>query len=480
MTREHRPETTFTGPEPCAWTARAAVAALRKGEVTPAELLDAAFARIDQVEPAVNAMPTLCPDRAREAAAALPFDTLLAGLPVSIKDLSAVSGVRTTWGNAALADHVPERSDPIVDRIERSGGIVTGKTNTPEFGAGGSTFNAVFGATRNPWNTARNAGGSSGGAAVSLATGEAWLAQGSDLAGSLRTPAGYCGVVGLRPSPGRCGGGPGIAAFLMEGISGPMARDVADLALFLDAMTGFDPREPISLPAPATPFRNALEAPPGPIRIAFSDDQGGFAPVEPVIRETLAAAMAVAEGAGMQVTETCPDLPVLYDTYTTLRGLHYGTVLAAQPAHVQAEYKETLRRNVEFGLALSAERLFAAQRHRTDLYHRMRLFLQDHDVLALPVTGLPPGPVDEEYPTVVDGHTLPDYLDWLRFSFLATTTGLPALAMPCGFTPDGLPVGLQLIGPPRGEARLLQVALALEQALALPATPIDPMKGADG
>ena len=253
---QKKPE--FTGSDLCAMPAREVVKLLKKKEVSPAELLDASYQRIAQVEPVVNAMPTLCEERARASLSKLPEyakaqedqRAWLCGLPVGIKDLTPVSGVVTTYGSVGMKDFIPEASDPLVDTLEERGALVVGKTNTPEFGAGGNTYNDVFGFTRNPRDTRKNAGGSSGGAAASLATGEVWLSHGSDLAGSLRTPAAYCGVVGFRPSPGRAGGGPAPAAFLMEGISGPMARDVEDVALFLDAMSGFDPRVPLSLEAP--------------------------------------------------------------------------------------------------------------------------------------------------------------------------------------------------------------------------------------
>lgn len=471
----------FSGPELCALPAREVVALLRRGEIHPRDLLDAAYARMDQVEPLVNATVTRCPERAygdveRAMAAGEKDDPgWLGGLPVGIKDLTAVAGVRLTMGTWGLRDFVPEESDPLVERIEGRGGIVAGKTNTPEFGAGGNTFNQVFGMTRNPWNTSRNAGGSSGGAAVSLATGEVWLSEGSDLAGSLRTPAGYNAVCGLRPTPGRAGGGPGPAAFLNEGISGPMARDVEDIALFLDAMTGWDPREPITLERPAQSFQEALKAEAGPIRIAFSEDQGGFAPVEREVREILRGAMETAARNGIAVEEDCPELPGLYETYVALRGVHYGAVNSFVPEEIQQHFKQTLRDNIAQGLSQSVMDIYRAQRGRTDLYHRMRRFLEHYDVLAIPIVGIAPTPVEEEWPQMIDGQEMHDYVDWLRFSFLATTTALPALAMPAGFTAEGLPIGIQLVGPPRGEARLLQVGLALERALALPKGPIDPV-----
>ncbi len=475
--------TTFTGPELCRLSAREAVKKLRRKEISPVEMLDAAFERIRQVEPAVNATVTLCEERARKSLKNLAAEERvrgnepgwLAGLPIAIKDLTVVSGVRTTFGNMALKDFVPDENDPLVQLLEDRGGVVVGKTNTPEFGAGGNTFNDVFGHTRNPWDTRKNAGGSSGGAAASLASGEVWLSQGSDLAGSLRTPAAYCGVVGLRPSPGRCGGGPAVTAFSTEGVSGPMARDIEDTALFLDAMAGFLPEMPITIEAPQTPFQAEVAKSDEKVRIAFSEDQNGFASVEPEIRAVLRGAMEKVVGAGGTVEDACPDLPGLYETYSALRGIHYGSVNSYLPREVQDCFKKTLKQNTEFGRTLKTTDIYDAIRNRGTLYQIMRKFLKGYDVLAIPVVGLEPGMVEEEYPRSVDGRPVEDYLDWLRFSFLATTTALPAISMPVGFTKSGMPVGIQLIGPPRGEARLLQVARAVEVAVKFPVGPIDPL-----
>jgi len=475
-----RPETRFSGPELCTRPARDVVAALRKGDLDPLDLIDSAEARIAQTGGAINATVTTCFDRARDFAARLPAENAahagwLAGLPVAIKDLNNVAGVRTTFGNLALKDFVPEASDPLVEMLESHGALVTGKTNTPEFGAGGNSTNPVFGSTRNPWDTRMNAGGSSGGAAAALAAGEAWLAQGSDLMGSLRTPAAHCSVLGLRPSPGRCGGAPAKAVFLPEAVQGPMARDVRDIALFLDAMTGRDPRMPLSLDAPTTPFQSALTQSRRPPRIAFSEDQNGFAPVERDIRRVLNEAMETAARAGAEVTRACPDLPGLNETYLALRGLHYGTVVASQPEHVRATFGERVQANVDYGLNLATADIYAAMVNRSAIHEIMRLFLADFDVLAIPVVGIAPAPVELDFPRLVDGEEIGTYENWLRFSFLSVTALLPALAMPAGFTATGLPVGLQLIGPPQGEAVLLQAALFIEDALGLPVGPIDPI-----
>ena len=379
-------------------------------------------------------------------------------------------------GSVGLKDFVPTESDPLVELLEARGAIIVGKTNTPEMGAGGNTFNDVFGKTRNPWDTGKNAGGSSGGAAVSLATGEVWLSHGSDLAGSLRTPAAFCGVVGLRPSPGRCGGAPPAIAFNTEAVQGPMARSVMDAALFLDAMAGYDPRIAISIEAPQQSFQEAVRRAEPHVRIAYSPDWNGFAALDQEIDAVIREALRKIAAAGAMVDEACPALPDLEPTYLTLRAMLWAALPGRLPREVQDHFKQTLRDNIEIGRKLAAEQIYDAQCNRSVLYNNMQKFLMQFDVLACPTVGCEPGLVEEEYPRSVGGRQLIDYIEWLRFSFLATATGLPALSIPVGFTKSGMPVGMQLIGPPRGEAKLLRVARSIEQTLGLAAcTPIDPV-----
>lgn len=463
----------FTGPDLCRQTARDVMALLKSGQVSTAELIDASLSRIAQTSPAINAMVTTCGDRARDAQP--DRDSMLAGLPVGIKDLTDVAGVRTTYGTPALADNVPKASDPMVLRMEARGAVVIGKTNTPEMGAGANTFNAVFGATRNPWDTRMNPGGSSGGAAAGLATGEVWLSQGSDLGGSLRTPASYCGVVGLRPSPGLVASAAGADAFDAFGVDGPMARNVADVALFLDAMTGFDPVSPLSHPPSTDSYLNACLAAPGHIRIAFSTDLGGLAPVTSDMAQILARAVARVQAPDVAVEEHQPDTRGLDHAFRTFRALGMWTSHQVRPKRISQHFKPTLAENIRTGSTLTVDDIARANVTRSRLYAQMRGLFDRFDVLACPVTGLAPLPSEVEYPTEVAGQPCRDYLDWLSFAFLASTCGLPALSLPVGFTDTGLPVGLQLIGPPRGEARLLQVARHLEEALALPLAPIDPI-----
>lgn len=465
----------FSGPELCRLTACEAVDLLRRRKVSPRDLVEASVARIARTSPAINAMVTVCADRALAAAGAEAADSPLAGLPIGIKDLTPVAGVRSTWGTPALADHVPAVSDPLVLRLEARGAVVIGKTNTPEMGAGANTFNPVFGRTRNPWNTTMNAGGSSGGAAAGLAAGEVWLSTGSDVGGSLRTPASFCGIVGLRPTPGRVISGNGHDGFNLFGVEGPMARTVEDCALFLDAMAGWDPASPISFPAPERGFLETCRTDAGPVRLAFSPDLGGLFPVEPEMAAILARAVQRFEAPDVTVAEESPKLPRLAETFRTFRALGMWTGFRNTPKRVSDGYKDTLKRNIAEGGRLTVDEIADAQHARSQLYETMQRFFGRFDVLACPVSGIGPLPAEIEYPPSVAGVASRDYIDWLSFAFLATVCGLPALSLPVGRDARGLPVGLQLIGPPRGEARLLQVARRLEQATGFPATPIDPV-----
>ena len=473
----------FTGPEICRFEAHEVVDLLKRREVSPKELLDAAFARIDAVEPAINAMPTICRDRAYAAAEAISQDNKdhpgwLAGLPLGIKDLDRVKGVRTTFGTQGMADSVPDLSEHFVERLEDRGGIVVGKTNTPEMGAGGNTFNEVFGRTRNPWNTALNPGGSSGGAAASLATGETWLSQGSDHGGSLRTPAAYCGVVGLRPTPGRVAptlNAGASAARFTEGVIGPMARSVRDCALFLDALSGFEPAYPASFPAPDTPFQNAVLNADQNVRIAWAPDLNGLCPVEPTVANALTKALGKVEAEGGTVVEDCPDITGLRRAYLALRALGFATSFARTPESITRHFKKTLTQNWQEAKAITLQDFADAHIDATTIFLNVQSFLKDFDVLACPTVGCMPRASEVEWIDEIEGETFSHYMDWLRFAFLATTTGLPAISVPVGISDKGLPIAIQLIGPPRGEAKVLAVGRAVEMAVGGPFGPIDPV-----
>ncbi len=463
-------------------TATEAVDALSAGQVTPVELIDAAAARIDAVDAAVNALPTLCFDRARSEAERMMRGDLsrrdghawLAGLPVAIKDLNEVAGVRTTWGSPIFADHISTQSDMTVEMIERRGGIVIAKSNTPEFGAGAQTFNEVFGATRNPWNTALTCGGSSGGAAVALATGMVWLAQGSDLGGSLRTPAGFCSVVGLRPSPGTVPRGPTMTAFDDLSVEGPMGRTVADVGLMLDAMAGPHPADPISRTLPGRPYAEAARAPQAPARVAYTPDLG-FLPVDAEVREITARAARGFERLGSRVEEETPDFSGAAETFQVLRALGYAAKLARHLEAHRALLKPDVVWNTELGLKLTGEEIGRARARRSELFYRMHAFFQRYDLLVCPTAIVPPFSVEQRYVDRVGDHVFDNYIDWIGITYAITLTSCPALSLHGGFTQDGRPVGLQLVGPPRGEAALLSAAAALEDTLQVAGlTPIDP------
>lgn len=464
-------------------TAREAVERLRAGQITPVELVDAAAERIAEVEPVVNALPTLAVERARAHAERLmktghPADPpagYLYGLPVAIKDLKDVAGVRSTKGSPIYANHIPERSDYLVGNIESKGGLVLAKSNTPEFGAGANTFNEVFGKTRNPWDTSKTCGGSSGGSAVALATGEVWLASGSDLGGSLRIPASFCSVVGMRPSPGRVAHGPSDMPFATLSVEGPMARTVGDLALFLDTQAGQAALDPLSIPAPERPFIDAVNSPMVPTRIAFTSDLG-IAPVDPEIRAICAAAVRHFEAIGVGIDEATIDLQDAEGIFQTLRAAQY----AASYGKLLSEHRDLMKPdlvwNIEKGQRLSVEDVNQAEQARGALYNRTTAFFHRYDLLVSPAVLVPPYDVDQPYVAEAGGVKFGNYVSWLVMSFALTLTACPSISVPCGFTASGLPVGLQITAPRANEAALLSAAALFEQATDLKGcVPIDPI-----
>jgi amidase len=465
-------------------TARQAVSLLKKREVSPLELIEAAAGRIAEVEARVNAMPTLCLERARAKAKELmahpppaPAPNYLYGLPIAVKDLTDVAGVRTTYGSPIFAQHVPQRSDYLVEMLEANGAVVIGKTNTPEFGAGSNTFNEVFGATLNPWNTAMTCGGSSGGSAVALATGEIWLATGNDLGGSLRIPASFCSVVGFRPSPGRIASGPRFLPFDTMGVEGPMGRNVADVALMLDAQVGQHPGAPFALPPPARSYLEAVDHPVKPLKIGYSADLG-IAPVDPAVRELCAQALQAWTALGVTVEENCPDFSDAEQTFQTLRALLYVARFGPLLEKQRAQLKSEVIWNIEKGLALTAEEVGCAERKRAQLYHRVVEFFKTTDLLICPTVIAPPFDVNLRYLPEVDGVRFDSYIGWLILTFATTLIACPSISVPCGFTAAGLPVGIQIIVPPRCEDKVLSAAALFEQHLGLARlTPIDPRPG---
>jgi amidase len=460
-------------------TACAVVDKLKSGEVTPLDLLDILEKRIAEVDGKVNALPTLCFDRARAHAKALmqkPSSErgLLAGLPVPIKDLTAVAGVLTTQGSPIYRDNIPAQSDVMVEHLEANGGVVYAKSNTPEFGAGANTFNEVFGATRNPWDISRSAAGSSGGAAVALATGTAWLAHGSDMGGSLRNPASFCGIVGMRPSIGRVAHTPKFGIDRTLGVQGPMARNVEDLALLLDAMSGEHPADPLSLPLLPESFRSATRSGNKPKRVAYSPDLG-ITPVDPEVAAiTRKAAERFAE-AGIIVEEAHPDLREAHECFHVLRAFDFAISKAALLRTKRDLLKPEVIWNIEEGLKLTVEKIERAEAQRVAMAARTLEFFKTYDLLLAPATIVAPFPVENRYVAEYAGKKFDNYVEWLGIVYAITLACVPALSLPCGFTASGLPVGLQMVGPPRGDARLLAGAKMLEDILGVRGTtPIDP------
>lgn len=460
-------------------TACAIVDKLAAGEVTPLDLLDVLEKRVAEVDGKVNALPILCFDRARAQAKSLMTKPvgqrgLLAGLPVPIKDLTDVANVRSTQGSPIYRDRIPEKSDIMVEVLEANGGLVYAKSNTPEFGAGANTFNEVFGRTLNPWDTSRSAAGSSGGAAVALATGMAWLAHGSDMGGSLRNPASFCGVVGLRPSIGRVAHTPHFKVDRTLGVQGPMARNIEDVALFLDAMTGEHPSDLLSLPKLSTSFLAAARSGERPRRVAYSPDLG-ITPVDPeVAAVTRKAAERFAE-AGVLVEEAHPDLREAHECFHVLRAFDFAVSKAELLRTQRHLLKPEVIWNIEQGLKLSVEQVERAEAQRIAIVERMLAFFETYDLLLSPATIVAPFPVEQRYVSECAGKTFDNYVEWLGIVYAITLSGCPALSLPCGFTANGLPVGLQMVAPPRGEAQLLAGAKVLEDILDLSrTTPIDP------
>jgi amidase len=466
-------------------TARQAVDLLRRREVSPLELIDAAELRIHEVEGTLNAVPTLCFARARSHAkqimtASNTSAAYLFGLPIVVKDLTAVADVRWTEGSRVFADRVASRSDIMVERLETNGAIVIGKSNTPEFGAGGNTVNEVFGYTRNPWDTRCTSGGSSGGSAAAVATGEAWLATGTDMAGSIRLPASFCSIVGLRPSPGRVAHGPVPLPFGFFDVDGPMARNVGDVALMLDAMVGHHPEDPISLPAPAVPFIRAIDEPAMPRYVAWSPDLG-IAPLHPEVRAICERAIKHIASIGVRVDEINPHMGEAEQSFQVFRNMQrVGGTMDLLEKHRDKLSPEIIH-YATAGLSLTARDIAQADLARAALYRRMVELFKTFDLLVTPTVVVPPFDVRQRHVMEVEGVKMPDFFAWLRLTLAITVTSCPALSLPCGFTKFGLPVGLQLIGKPRGEAELLAAASLFEaQFPCVAMLPIDPAVGPAG
>ncbi|MEV8631466.1 amidase [Streptosporangium sp. NPDC051023] len=440
---------------------------LRTGQVSAVELLQAHLDRIEEINPRVNAIVTLTAERALAEAGEADRDLArghwrgpLHGLPVAHKDLTETAGIRTTYGSPLFADNVPLRDSLVVRRMREAGAITVGKTNTPEFGTGSHTVNELFGVTRNPYDLSRSAGGSSGGAAAALAAGMVPLADGSDMGGSLRNPASFCNVVGLRPTPGRVPSPSPTAAWFTLGVPGPMARTVADLALLMSVLSGFDAASPLSIPQSGAVFAEPLETDLTGLRVAWSPDLGEL-PVDVETARVTADAPAVLAGLGARVEQVRLDLSDAEEAFRIYRAWYYALSYSGMP---QDRLGANVRWNVEQGLGLTGADLARAERLRSGLYRRMDRFFGAHDFLLAPVSQVPPFPVGEPYVSEINGEPLPDYLAWMRSAYWISVLHAPAISVPCGFTRDGLPVGVQIVGRPFDDLGVLRLAHAFERA----------------
>jgi amidase len=453
--------------EICFTPARTLARLIQARKLSATEVVRAFIAQIERVNPKVNAIVTFLPEEGLKAAQALDrkkaFAGPFAGLPIAIKDVIMTKGVRTTWGSLVYKDHVPAEDHILAERLKAAGAILIGKTNTPEFGAGSQTFNKVFGATRNPYDLSKTCGGSSGGAAVAVACGMVPFADGGDFAASLRNPGNYCNVIGFRPSTGRVPAYPHPYPWSNLSELGPMARTVPDAAFLLSVMAGPDPRAPTSIIEPGSVFLKPLKRSFRKTRIAWSRDLGGL-PMDARVTKVLEPQRKTFEDLGCIVEDAEPDFSGATEAFESLRALtwlHRGGALLKEH---RDKLKDTVIWNTEEGFKRSAADIAKAESQRTAIFHRMRQFLQKYDFFVCPVNQLPPFPVDQPYPSEIAGVKMTNYLDWMKSCYYITLTTHPAISVPAGFTPEGLPVGIQIVGRYREDFSVLQLAHAFEQA----------------
>jgi len=444
---------------------------IRTKKASPVEAVEAHLAAIERVNPAVNAFCTVVPEKAlawaREAEKAVKKRAKLGplhGVPVAIKDLTPTAGIRTTWGSTLLRDHVPTEDAEVVLRLKAAGAIVLGKTNAPEFGAGANTVNRVFGATRNPWNTALSASGSTGGGAAALAARLTPLAEGTDFGGSLRTPAAFCGVVGLRTTAGLVPRHPAVLPWHDQSVAGPMARTAEDCALLLDAMTGLSAKSPLSAPAPWKSARERLAKARNlrGLRLAYAPDLAGIG-VDDEIERLCRMAACNLRAAGATVEETEINLSDGRDAFLALRG---EAMVGNHLARLEriGELADNLAGNIRAGLALTVSDIARAEHKRAEIWHRWRALFEKFDLVLTPAAPVPPFPVEKNYPEVIKGRKLQNYMDWIGTNFLVSLAALPAASVPAGLTAAKLPVGLQIVGPRFSEPSILIAAKFVEEA----------------
>jgi len=446
---------------------------IRTKDLSVREVMEAHLAQIERLNPKMNAIVTLLPEQAIQQAVAADEGLVrgekvgpLHGLPIALKDLVPTRGIRTTFGSLVFKDFVPEEDALIVERLKKAGAIAIGKTNTPEFGAGAQTYNEVFGETLNPYNTSKTCGGSSGGAAVALACGMLPIADGSDFGGSLRNPANFCNVVGFRPSPGRVPVWPNLVGWFPMAVQGPMGRTVKDIALMLSAIAGPDPRSPMAITEPGSLFSRPLERDFKGVRVAWSRDLGGL-PVDPRVTQVIEGRRHVFESLGCVVEDCEPDFTDADEVFKVWRAWRFELAYAELLKSYRDKIRDTVIWNIEEGMKLTGPQIGWAERRRTELYHRVREFMETHEFLILPVNQVPPFDLQQRYVTEINGVKMDTYINWLKSCYYISVIGLPAISVPCGFTPEGLPVGVQIVGRHQDDLGVLQLAYAFEQSTGL-------------
>jgi amidase len=454
----------------CFLPATQLVRRIRVKELSARDVIEAHLAQIERFNPKVNAIVTLLAEQALQQARAADEGQArgdeigpLYGLPIAHKDLVLTKNIRTTFGSPIFADFVPDQDALIVERLRRAGAITIGKTNTPEFGAGSQTYNEVFGETLNPYDLTKTCGGSSGGAAVALACGMLPIADGSDMGGSLRNPASFCNVVGLRPSPGRVPTWPAQVGWFPISVEGPMARTVEDVALMLSVIAGPDSRSPIAITEPGSLFARPLGRDFKGVRLAWSRNLGGL-PVDPRVTAVLDRQRHVFEMLGCVVDDTEPDFAGADEAFKVWRAWNAELMLGSLLRSQRDRLKDTLVWNIEQGLTLTGPQIGQAERSRTALYHRVRDLMETYEFLLLPVSQVPPFDVKERYVSEINGVKMETYIDWMKSCYYISVIGLPAISVPCGFTSAGLPIGVQIVGRHQDDFGVLQLAYAFEQA----------------
>jgi amidase len=460
----------MTESELCFTPAKELAGMIREKKVSSREVMQAHLKQIARVNPKVNAIVTLVPEdqlmtqamAADEAIAKGNWQGPLHGLPVGVKDLHITKGIRTTHGSPLYKDHIPNEDCLVVECEKKAGAIVIGKTNVPEWGLGSQTFNPVFGPTLNPYDLTKTCGGSTGGGAVALACGMVPLADGSDMGGSLRNPPNFCNVVGIRPSPGRVPNPPTTLGWFTLSVDGPVARNVTDCAFFLSVLAGFDRRSPISIDQPGSQFANSLGRDFKGVQVAMFKDLG--LPWEPAVRDAVKAQRKVFESLGCIVEEAEPDFKDANECFLMWRHwsveLGFGDILEANADKLN----EYVHWHVQEGRKLTGPQLARAEAKRTELYQRMRQFMEKYEFFALPVNQVLPFDVKTHYPTEIAGVKMENYIAWMKSAYYVSAVGNPAVSVPCAFSESGLPIGLQIVGRHNDDWGVLQMGYAFEQA----------------